>query len=338
MVKEALSEAFSPVEILERRGVLAEKGMAAARDVLAKGGENIERALVKAGVIGESEIAAAYAAEMMVSLVTAESEPAKPNPQLSFLLNEKFCASNLVVPLAVQDETIELAITSPVQLLLLDQIQFLTEMKVRVVVAPISFVEKQIELLFKTTDDAGAPDNNFGETVEPDDEGLEGVLVLDEAPPPGEGGRIIRMVNQILDQALRTGASDIHLEPFEDSCKLRLRIDGVLHELPAISKKNFLMIISRFKILAKMDIAERRIPQDGAIALKSEDKRVDLRVNTVPTVYGEKMVMRILDKAWQIPLDLTRLGLERGSRRSTTSPRTIPHATRPCVSVTGPDR
>ncbi len=106
---------------------------------------------------------------MVSSSVTGESEPAKPNPQLSFLLNEKFCASNLVVPLAVQDETIELAITSPVQLLLLDQIQFLTEMKVRVVVAPISFVEKQIEILFKTTDEAGAPDNNFGETVDPDD-------------------------------------------------------------------------------------------------------------------------------------------------------------------------
>jgi type IV pilus assembly protein PilB len=332
MVKAALSDTFSPIEILERRGVLGEKEMVAARDILAKGGDHVERALVKAGVIGESEIAAAYAAEMMVPLVTEAIETSKPNPQLSFLLNEKFCASNLVAPLAIRDDTIELAIASPAQLLLLDQIQFLTEMKVHVVIAPISFVEKQIELLFKTAEESNAPDNNFGETVEPDDEGLEGVLVLDEAPPPGEGGRIIRMVNQILDQALRTGASDIHLEPFEDSCKLRLRIDGVLHELPAISKKNFLMIISRFKILAKMDIAERRVPQDGAIALKSEDKRVDLRVNTVPTVYGEKMVMRILDKG-AIPLDLTRLGLSEKQSSDLAEAIRMPHG---LALVTGP--
>ena len=120
------------------------------------------------------------------------------------------------------------------------------------------------------------------------------------------------MVNQILEQALRNGASDIHLEPFEDGCKFRLRIDGVLHELPSPSKTAFIMIISRFKILAKMDIAEKRIPQDGAIALRTGDKRIDLRVNTVPTVYGEKMVMRILDKG-AIPLNLTGPGLRRAA-------------------------
>ena len=118
------------------------------------------------------------------------------------------------------------------------------------------------------------------------------------------------MVNQILEQALRNGASDIHLEPFEDGCKFRLRIDGVLHELPSPSKTAFIMIISRLKILAKMDIAEKRIPQDGAIALRTGDKRVDLRVNTVPTVHGEKMVMRILDKG-AIPLEPDRAGPRR---------------------------
>ena len=122
------------------------------------------------------------------------------------------------------------------------------------------------------------------------------------------------MVNQILEQALCNGASDIHLEPFEDACKFRLRIDGVLHELPPPSKAVFIMIVSRLKVLARMDIAEKRIPQDGAIALRTSDKRIDLRVNTVPTVHGEKMVMRILDKG-AIPLNLTGLGLdERQSR------------------------
>ena len=140
------------------------------------------------------------------------------------------------------------------------------------------------------------------------------------------------MVNQILEQALRNGASDIHLEPFEDGCKFRLRIDGVLHELPSPSKTAFIMIISRLKILAKMDIAEKRIPQDGAIALRTGDKRVDLRVNTVPTVYGEKMVMRILDKG-AIPLQLTGLGFD--DRQSTDLMESI-HAPYGLALVTGP--
>jgi type IV pilus assembly protein PilB len=140
------------------------------------------------------------------------------------------------------------------------------------------------------------------------------------------------MVNQILEQALRNGASDIHLEPFEEGCKLRLRIDGVLHELPPPSKSSFIMIISRLKILAKMDIAEKRIPQDGAIALRTGDKRIDLRVSTVPTVHGEKMVMRILDKK-AIPLNLTGLGLD--ERQSTDLIESIrsPHG---LALVTGP--
>ncbi len=148
-------------------------------------------------------------------------------------------------------------------------------------------------------DESGKADSNESDEI----------LHLDQPPPPGQDGRVIRQVNQILEQALRTGASDIHLEPFEDECKIRLRIDGVLHELSPPSRAQFLPIVSRFKILAKMDIAEKRVPQDGSIALKTGDKRVDLRVNTVPTVYGEKMVMRILDKG-AASHKLTNLGFD----------------------------
>ena len=155
----------------------------------------------------------------------------------------------------------------------------------------------------------GEGTEEFDGLEEDRDDDNENILDLDVPPPADSNGRIVRMVNQILEQALRNGASDIHLEPFEDGCKFRLRIDGVLHELPPPSKSIFIMIVSRFKVLAKMDIAEKRIPQDGAIALSTCDKRIDLRVNTVPTVYGEKMVMRILDKG-AIPLEFTGLGLD----------------------------
>ena len=158
------------------------------------------------------------------------------------------------------------------------------------------------------------------------------ILDLDEAPPPGPDGRIVRMVNQILEQALRAGASDIHIEPFEDSCAIRLRVDGSLRELPPPPRSLFVPIVSRFKILAKMDIAEKRVPQDGAIALRSGDKRVDLRVSTVPTVYGEKMVMRILDKG-AIPIELTGLGFDERQSKDLIESIQMPHG---LMLVTGP--
>ncbi len=140
------------------------------------------------------------------------------------------------------------------------------------------------------------------------------------------------MVNQILLQAMKSGASDIHLEPFEDACKIRLRVDGVLHELAPPSKAQFVMIVSRFKVLAKMDIAEKRVPQDGAIAIRTGDRRIDLRVNTVPTVFGEKMVMRLLDKG-NIPLRLTGLGFDERQANDLVEAIKMPHG---LMLVTGP--
>ncbi|MEI8241619.1 MAG: GspE/PulE family protein, partial [Actinomycetota bacterium] len=139
-------------------------------------------------------------------------------------------------------------------------------------------------------------------------------------------------VNQILEQALRSGASDIHIEPFEDSCAIRLRVDGSLRELVPPPRSQFISIVSRFKILAKMDIAEKRIPQDGAIALRTGGKRIDLRVSTVPTVYGEKMVMRILDKG-AIPIELTGLGFDERQSKDLIESIQMPHG---LMLVTGP--
>jgi type IV pilus assembly protein PilB len=253
--------------------------------------------------------------------------------------SEKLCRDQLIVPLAVRGETLEVAFVTPSELLVVDEVQLLTGLTVRPLIAPLSVVEGLIEVLYG----AGQAANDFldgaGEFHEADDEAggeadaADGeVLHLDQPPPPGRDGRIIRMVNQILDQALRAGASDIHLEPFEDGSKIRLRIDGLLHEMPSPSRALFLPIVSRFKILAKMDIAEKRVPQDGAIALRSGDKRVDLRVNTVPTVYGEKMVMRLLDKG-AIPLQLTGLGLDDRQAKDLIESIRMPHG---LMLVTGP--
>src|SRR5207249_4257193 len=135
----------------------------------------------------------------------------------------------------------------------------------------------------------------------------DAVLDLQEPIPPGVDGRIIRLANTILQGAINQRASDIHLEPFETEVRVRYRVDGELIEITPPPKGMFVPLISRFKILSKMDIAEKRIAQDGAFGAKSGEVRMDFRVSTVPTVYGEKMVMRLLARGGA-GTDLTKLG------------------------------
>ena len=181
---------------------------------------------------------------------------------------EKLCSDKLICPIKVRDDVLDVAFVSPEELGVVDELELLTGLRIHPMIAPHSVVQGRIDALYradqqgKTIESAGEFESIEGEEESED----ENILNLDVTPPPDANGHIVRMVNQILEQALRNGASDIHLEPFEDGCKFRLRIDGVLHELSAPSKAVFVMILSRLKVLAKMDIAEKRVPQDGAIA------------------------------------------------------------------------
>jgi type IV pilus assembly protein PilB len=134
-------------------------------------------------------------------------------------------------------------------------------------------------------------------------------LSLDKLIARAEEAPVVKLVDLIVRQAIDERASDIHIEPFKDKISLRYRIDGKLYEIPPPAKQLHLPIISRIKILSKLDIAEKRLPQDGAFLVKLEDRPIDIRVSTVPTIYGEKVVLRILDRS-AVVLDLNRLGFE----------------------------
>ena len=238
--------------------------------------------------------------------------------QLASLLPPKLCRDHLIAPVAASDDVLHVAFFSPDGLLLIDELRLLTGRKVRPLFAPLSAIERQLAALY---DDAEwVPSLSEGtaefQALDQRDEAADGgdgaadeVIHLDQPPPPGRDGRIIRYVNQVFEQALTRGASDIHIEPFESSCRVRLRIDGKLTDLAPPPLSMYVPVVSRIKVLAKMDIAEKRIPQDGAMALRTGDRRVDMRVNTCPTVYGEKVVLRVLDKD-AIPLRLTGLGMD----------------------------
>ena len=327
------------VQILLKNGVLDPKRLSALRESPPKDDEIPERALIRLELATDRQIAEAYAEYLGVALYDPPVDDEAVSLSLARVLPEKLCRDQLIAPLAVRGETVEVAFVTPNELFVLDEIQLLTGLTVCPMIAPLSVVEGVIETLFNSegagkTILSGNKIEQFDDEEEEDGRGDddEQVLDIDQLPPPGRSGKIIRMVNQVLQQAVRSGASDVHLEPFEDSCKIRLRVDGVLHELAPPSKPQFVMIVSRFKVLARMDIAEKRVPQDGAIAIRTGDRRIDLRVNTVPTVFGEKMVMRLLDKG-NIPLHLTGLGFDDRQSKDLIEAIHTPHG---LMLVTGP--
>jgi type IV pilus assembly protein PilB len=325
------------VQLLLEKEILTPEQVEGLAEARAKDHSPLESLLVKKGLVLDQHIAEVYADYLMVPLF--DIAPDDMDPQLTGVLPEKLCREHQFVPVEIRGDTLDVAFSTFEDMLMCDELQLLTGMTIRPMMAPISVVEKTLNTLFLAARtkfisrlDEYAKDDEDEEEEEEEEEEDDNVLAIDAPTPAGPDGRVIRMVNQILDEALRAGASDIHLEPFEDSCAIRLRVDGELRALPPPTKGQFVPIISRFKILAKMDIAEKRIPQDGSIAVKSGMKRVDLRVNTVPTVYGEKMVMRILDKG-AIPIELTGLGFDERQSKDLLESIQMPHG---LMLVTGP--
>jgi type IV pilus assembly protein PilB len=330
------------IQLLLKKGRLKQESLEAIREAQFKESLSIEEILIRKGLAGEQEIAAAYSEYFFVPGLEPSAGAAAVDLELARLLPEKLCRDHLVAPVAIRDKTLEVAFFTPNELHIVDEIQLLTGLSVSPMIAPLSMVEGILAALYEDTawPERSTTGNSAGiEEVDDEDdnarpgaEAADEMVHLDQPPPPGRDGRIIRYVNQMLEQAFRAGASDVHIEPFEDRCRVRLRIDGALTEITAPPLSLMTAIIARVKVLAKMDIAEKRMPQDGAIALKTGDKRVDVRASTVPTVNGEKVVLRVLDKS-AIPLRLADLGLDQRQVADLTEAINMPHG---LMLVTGP--
>nr|MDJ0522919.1 GspE/PulE family protein [Planctomycetota bacterium] len=223
-----------------------------------------------------------------------------------------------------------------------EEVQIVTGCLVEPRAAPLSLLDELLHGLFGARDIVAeiAGEDEEGEEGEdalteadlvPDEE-QEEIVDLERPVAPGKDGQIIRIVNLLLANAIRGSASDIHLEPYEESVRVRYRVDGKMAEVTPPPRALFLPVISRLKVLSKMDIAERRIPQDGAISARLADVRIDFRVSTVPTVYGEKMVLRILAKE-ATPDCLTKLGFSEKQAQAFEDAANAPHG---LMFVTGP--
>lgn len=267
---------------------------------------SLGRVLIESGHVTESDLVRALASQIGIPFVDLQDYDI--DPRAATLLSDKIAKRYTALPIGFQGGKLIVAMSDPANVLALDDIRTVTGQEVTPVVATREDVLDAIRRYSNMADEI----ESLGEDLagDPADEATLGTLKAVSEDPP-----IVKFVNLIINQAVNDGASDIHIEPTERELRVRYRIDGVLHEMMQSPKSIQNGVISRLKIMAEVDIAERRIPQDGRINVNIGGKPIDLRFSTLPTVYGEKVVMRILDRS-SVMLELTDLGfLEENLKR-----------------------
>jgi general secretion pathway protein E len=222
-------------------------------------------------------------------------------------ISSRFIRENRIIPLEIKDNTLKVVVADPGDRMIVDALRAMVDADILVYSGDGRVIDEYLARFY------GQESQDIGKIIENIDEVNAGLLQSDTEEDVGHlkdlasEAPIIKLVNLLITRAVESRASDIHIEPFEGDVKVRYRIDGVLHEIESIPKRLQAAVISRVKIMSKLNIAERRLPQDGRIRLKVGEREIDLRVSSVPVLYGESVVMRILDREG-IVVDLQRLG------------------------------
>ncbi len=294
---------------LVQDGLVEESAMLAAIQDARDRRTSVVTQLVSKGVVAAREIAIAAANEFGVPLIDLDS--ISLDLDLVKLTGEKLVAKHRVLPLFKRGKRLFLAVADPTHLAAIDEIKFATGLGVEAIVVEDDKLQRTID---KAVEQADTSMPNLGDDDGVDLENLEvtgGDQELDEdAGSDIEDAPIVRFVNKLMLDAIRRGASDIHFEPYEKMYRVRLRIDGVLKEIASPPVQLAMKIAARLKVMARLDIAERRLPQDGRIKMKiSRTRAIDFRVSSCPTLFGEKIVMRVLDPSSAM-LGIDALGYE----------------------------
>ena len=268
-------------------------------------GKLLGRCLIELGIIDEKSLIKAISDQMEVQYVSLKKY--KLDPEVLDLVPREFALSHRVFPLFKIEKKLTVGMVNPLDVIAIDRLAHMTNLQIESVVCHEQDIEDAIETYYKGGDSFEEAEQHFDsneedeETAEHDEFSLR--LQAEEGP-------VIKLVNMILLQAIKDGASDIHIEPKEKSLIIRYRIDGILHEVLAPPKNMQLAIVSRIKILSHLDIANLRLPQDGRFRWRQDRHVVVFRVSTLPTVFGEKIVMRLLDNSDGI-LEFPKLGINK---------------------------
>ena len=290
-------------EILVSEGYVSQEDLGIALTEQSERGQSLGRVLVELGMLSEVQLVSALAAQVGMDFIELSDYPV--DRVAVALLPTALCRRHTVLAVGFEDGALRLAMADPGNVVAVDDVRNMTGIQVRPVVATRDDLTQAIDRYCRSDNEMEDLQSSFDETeAEKEDLSKVGDIVDDDAP-------IVRFVNLLITQAIQDRASDIHIEPTETDVLVRYRIDGVLKEVQRSPKQIQGGIISRVKILSDIDIAERRRPQDGRMSVTYNGRKIDLRVATLPTVWGEKVVMRILDNT-TARLDLEDLGfLER---------------------------
>lgn len=295
-------------ELLLREKLISPEQLKKAVEEQKKSGGRLGYNLTKLGYISEKDLTAFLSRQYGIPTIDISTQ--EIDHEIIKLIPEDVAQKYQVIPISRTGSTLVVAMADPSNIFAIDDIKFLTGYNVEPLVASDAAIKTSIEKHYE------APDMGLEGVLTEFDEGEMEVVREEEEvdimdlKKAVEDAPVVKLVNLILTDAIKRGASDIHIEPYEKSFRVRYRVDGVLSEVmkPPMKLKN--AIVSRIKIMSSLDIAERRLPQDGRIKLKlSKSKEMDYRVSVLPTLFGEKVVLRLLDKS-NLQLDMTKLGFE----------------------------
>ncbi len=322
-------------QILLREGLITEEQLEKAIDIQKKDGARLGETLVNLGIVTEKDIVIAMAKQLSIPYASYAKGLLRPveNQDLAKLIPEEYARRNMLLPVSKHMNSLTVAFMDPLDLITIDNLKRMTGCEINPIIAIKSDLQRAIDEFYGREDllkDAISDSYELEEfKIEKD---AEEELSLDDLIAKAEEAPVVKLVDLILMQAIKDRASDIHIEPFKNKINIRYRIDGVLYEIPPPAKHLLPAIVSRIKILSNLDIAERRLPQDGAFFVKVENKGIDIRVSTIPAVFGEKVVMRILDKS-STPLNLGDLGFDPEELEKFRKAIISPHG---LILITGP--
>jgi general secretion pathway protein E len=308
-------------------GAIDRRTLDRARRVAAETGARLDQVLTQLGLVSDRGLAEALAQLIAAPLVGAADYPEAP--LFVDRLKPKFLRRVRAMPIAATDERATLAMADPLDAFTRNAVAAVLGRPVAVAVAVPIELEAALERLYTELAEGSDGAEMLDEMVadaEPAEEDAERLKDLASEAP------VIRLVNQLIARAVETHASDVHLEPFPDRLRIRYRYDGVLHEVEPPPARLQAAVISRIKIMARLDIAERRLPQDGRIKLTVRGHEIDFRVSTIPSLHGEKVVLRILDRT-AVEFDYVKLGLPDDIRQGIERALDLPNG---MVLVTGP--
>jgi type IV pilus assembly protein PilB len=319
-------------DLLLREGLVNQDQLNKALQEQRQNGTRVGYNLVKLGFVKETDLTRMLARQHKMPAV--DLTKFQVDPRVAKLIPGELALKHSVLPLKRDGRTLTVAVSDPASMSVLDDIKFITRLDIFPVIAGEFTLRNAIEKFYASGEAqmenllAEIDEESDIEILESENENAAdnaGMGLVDEAP-------VVKLINAILTDALRRGASDIHFECFEKELRVRYRIDGALQEIMKPPIKMRPALISRFKIMASLNIAERRVPQDGRIKLKIGNKVIDFRVSTLPTLFGEKVVLRILDKG-NLTLDLGTFGIEPRAERELMEAISNPYG---MVLVTGP--